>query len=95
MTLTTIKTEDDKELALDRIREIHSELDGQESQDLETSLKDLESKRAELDKQINSIKADLKELRDARKDAEKPLKKELADLTKLLGEYEASKAIAA
>jgi len=94
-TITQIQNEDDKELAIERIREIHSELKSQDSLDLENNIKELEVQKAEIEKSIKAKQAELKAIKDAKRDAEKPLKKELSDITKLLGEYEASKAVAA
>lgn len=95
MTITTIQNEDDKELAIERIREIHSALKSQDTVDLESEIRELENQKSEIDRAITERKATLKSLKDEKREQEKPLKKEIADITKLLGEFEASKAIAA
>lgn len=94
-----IESPEQKQEAIQRVREINQELSDKQIDNLTDELSLLEEEKAEkvkeFDVKINAIKEEMKTLKDARKGKEKELKNELAKIQAGLGEYEVKEALAA
>ncbi|TGM10937.1 hypothetical protein EHQ82_21445 [Leptospira selangorensis] len=94
-----IESPEQKQEAIQRVREINQELSDKQIDNLTDELALLEEEKAEkvkeIDLKINSIKEEMKALKDARKGKEKELKSELAKIQAGLGEYAVKEALTA
>ncbi len=94
-----IESPEQKQEALQRVREINQQLSDKQLDSLADDLALVEEEKAEaikeFDKKINSLKEEMKTLKDARKGKEKELKNELAKIQAGLGEYIVKEALAA
>ena len=94
-----IESPEQKQEAIQRVREINKELSDSQIDNLSDELSLLEEEKAEkikeIDSKINLIKEEIKALKDARKGKEKELKSELAKIQAGLGEYAVKEALVA
>ncbi|TGL06466.1 hypothetical protein EHQ43_08615 [Leptospira bouyouniensis] len=94
-----IESPEQKQEAIQRVREINKELSDSQIDNLTDELTLLEEEKAEkikeIEVKINSIKEEIKALKDARKGKEKELKSELAKIQAGLGEYAVKEALVA
>lgn len=94
-----IESPEQKQEAIQRVREINKELSDSQIDNLTEELTLLEEEKAEkikeIELRINSIKEEIKTLKDARKGKEKELKSELAKIQAGLGEYAVKEALVA